>query len=155
MSTDAEVPAEFARLKGGFGATPRAAGLPQPPTRPVVAVELAEPSPVVTTTDAAPPPPELVSAPELTPPPDLAADILQQFIAQPRAAVMATEAHRKASPKRQLGSYLVEDSYRTLQYLAYLDGCESWKWLDTAVRSIAEARGIETRAYSDEELGRR
>ena len=149
-------PAELSKLRGGFGATARANGLPSPPARPRV-----EPLPTFSVpADPQPEAPEgsengvSTPIPETAAAPELPAKLLTPFLEDPRAAVIGAEPQRKASTRRQFATYIGDDAYRTLLYMSYKDGCPTWKWVDTMVRAIAQQRGVELRAYAEKEFGR-
>ena len=157
---EAEAPKEMAKLRT-FGASPRAASLPAPPARPLV---VAAPEPVQDAggADAAMPavpgpvaPVELPDSRAPVPSTPVPENLLSSLVASPRTAVVSTDPARRLSPKRAIGTYLADDALRTLQYMTYVEGCELWRLLDTAVRALAQARGVEVRPYTDEEIGKR
>jgi hypothetical protein len=157
---EAEAPKEMSKLRN-FGASARAASLPAPPARPLV---VAGPEPMQdaggadATVPEVPAPAAWVDVPverEPAPSVPLPEDLLGSLVASPRTAVVSTDPARRLSPKRQIGTYLADDALRTLQYMTYVEGCELWRLLDTAVRALAQARGVEVRPYTDEEIGKR
>ena len=156
---EAEAPKELSKLRN-FGASGRAASLPAPPARPLV---VAAPEPTedaggvvaaAAQMPAAVAPVELPAerVPTASPVPE---NLWASLVASPRTAVVLTDPMRRLSPKRQTGTYLADDALRTLQYMTYVEGCELWRLLDTAVRALAQARGVEVRPYTDEEIGKR
>ena len=80
----------------------------------------------------------VIAVPESPPSaPAIPENLLASLISSPRVAVVSSDPARRLSPKRAVGTYLADDALRTLQFIAYTEGCETWRLLDTAVRAIA------------------